>query len=75
MREITPEATPDFADRTYYYQYDKGLNPYAGTIHYVSPFFSSKHLQHSAGTTYQYAPNGYPTRITQNNTTTELTYY
>ncbi|GAB3972605.1 hypothetical protein GCM10028806_24860 [Spirosoma terrae] len=75
MREINQSATSDLADRTFHYEYDKGLNPYIGTVHYVSPFFSSKHMQHTPGATYQYAPNGYPTRIDQNNVTTELIYY
>ncbi|MVM31672.1 hypothetical protein GO755_16615 [Spirosoma sp. HMF4905] len=75
LRELNMTATPDFADRTFQYNYDQGLNPYAGTVHYISPFFSSRHMQHTAGTTYEYTANGYPARIRQNNLVTELTYY
>ncbi|WP_420148665.1 hypothetical protein, partial [Spirosoma sp.] len=62
-------------DRTFTYDYDKGLNPYAGMIHYVSPFFSSRHMQVTPGATYEYNAAGYPTRILQNNVITELMYY
>ncbi|MVM40888.1 hypothetical protein GO730_29665 [Spirosoma sp. HMF3257] len=75
LRERNTAGTPDLADRTFQYDYDQGLNPYAGTVHYISPFFSSRHMLHTAGATYEYAPNGYPVRIQQNNLVTELTYY
>ncbi|GAB3691312.1 hypothetical protein GCM10027592_09230 [Spirosoma flavus] len=75
MREINTNTTPDLADRTYQYTYDKALNPYIGTIHYVAPYFVSRNLQSSSGTTYEYNVKGYPTRILFNNVVTELTYY
>lgn len=75
LREISSTATPDLADRTFTYEYDKGLNPYAGTVYFVAPFFSSRHMQHSTGSTYEYEANGYPIRIRQNNVVTELVYY
>ncbi|MBD2703021.1 hypothetical protein IC229_20410 [Spirosoma sp. BT702] len=75
MREINTNTTPDLADRTYQYTYDKALNPYIGTIHYVSPYFVSRNIQSSPGTTYEYTTKGYPARIHFNNVVTELTYY
>ncbi|QDK82036.1 hypothetical protein EXU85_26885 [Spirosoma sp. KCTC 42546] len=75
LRELNTTGTPDLADRTFTYDYDQGLNPYAGTVHYISPFFSSRHMLRTAGATYEYAPNGYPVRIQQNNLVTELSYY
>ncbi|QMW00831.1 hypothetical protein [Spirosoma foliorum] len=75
VRELNTGATPDLADRTFTYNYDQALNPYAGTVHYVSAFFTSRHLQRTANETYDYAANGYPIRIRQNNLITELSYY
>lgn len=75
LREISTVSSPEFADRTFHYDYDKGLNPYAGTVYYVSAFFSSRHMQFTAGATYEFAATGYPIRIYENNVVTELSYY
>ncbi|GAB3999472.1 hypothetical protein GCM10028807_49770 [Spirosoma daeguense] len=77
LREINHYVTssPDLADRTFTYNYDKGLNPYVGTVHYVSPYFISRNIQSTPGTTYEYNIRGYPTKIHQSNVVTELAYY
>lgn len=75
LREISTVATPEYADRTFHYEYDRGLNPYAGTVYYVAAFFSSRNIQLLPGATYEYAATGYPVRIRQNNVVTELSYY
>ncbi|MBD2751329.1 hypothetical protein [Spirosoma validum] len=75
LQEISSNGAPDLADRTFTYEYDKGLNPYAGIVYFVSSFFSSRHMQHSPSSTYEYTTSGYPIRIRQNNVVTELTYY
>lgn len=75
LREISTNTTPEYADRTFRYEYAQGLNPYAGTVHYISAFFSSRHVQLTPGTNYEYAANGYPLRIHQNNLVSELAYY
>lgn len=76
VREQSPIAPPDLADRTFSYTYETGRNPYVKTVYFASALFLSPHIQASPDYTYDYRADGLPIRIrhTQGGST-ELTYY
>ena len=75
IREQSSVASPEFADRTFRYEYDTGRNPYVNTVYFASGFFLSRNTQLAPGLTYEYRSDGLPIRIRQSGGDTELTYY
>lgn len=76
VREQSPIASPDLADRTITYTYETGRSPYFKTVYYASALFLSPNIQVSPEYTYEYRSDGLPIRIRHSKGgTTELTYY